>query len=66
MTQVAIKKPPNVAVVLLRTFHEGKGLSKSSQALLRRLMIETSIGLKRIKELLPHGTVVAHKTRTDT
>ena len=55
---------PDAAVVLLRAFHQGKGLSKSSQALLRRLMTETSTGLKRIKGLLPNGTVVAHKTGT--
>jgi beta-lactamase class A len=55
---------PDAAVVLLRTFQEGKMLSKSSQALLRRLMTETSTGKKRIKGLLPNGTVVAHKTGT--
>lgn len=57
---------PDAAVVLLRAFHEGKGLSKSSQALLRQLMTETSTGLKRIKGLLPDGTVVAHKTGTSS
>jgi beta-lactamase class A len=57
---------PDATVVLLRAFHEGKGLSKSSQALLRRLMIETPTGLKRIKGLLPNGTVVAHKTGTSS
>jgi beta-lactamase class A len=57
---------PDAAVVLLRTFHERKGLSKSSQALLRRLMTETPTGLKRIKGMLPKGTVVAHKTGTST
>jgi len=55
---------PDAAVVLLRTFHEGKGLSKSSQALLRRLMTETTTGKQRIKGLLPSGTDVAHKTGT--
>jgi beta-lactamase class A len=55
---------PDAAVVLLHTFHEGKGLSKSSQALLRRLMTETTTGKQRIKGLLPNGTVVAHKTGT--
>jgi beta-lactamase class A len=55
---------PDATVVLLRTFHEGKGLSESSQALLRRWMKETPTGLKRIKGLLPDGTVVAHKTGT--
>jgi beta-lactamase class A len=55
---------PDAAVVLLRTFHEGKGLSKSSQALLRRLMTKTSTGLKRLRGLLPDETVVVHKTGT--
>ncbi|MBD2002065.1 MULTISPECIES: class A beta-lactamase, subclass A2 [Cyanophyceae] len=55
---------PDAAVVLLRTFHEGKGLSKSSQALLLQLITETTTGPKRIKGLLPDGTVVAHKTGT--
>jgi beta-lactamase class A len=55
---------PNAAVVLLRALYERQGLSKSSQALLLRLMTETPTGLKRIKGLLPDGTVVAHKTGT--
>jgi beta-lactamase class A len=55
---------PNAAVVLLRALHEGQGLSKSSQALLRKLMTQTPTGLQRIKGLLPDGTVVAHKTGT--
>jgi len=55
---------PNAAVVLLRALHEGQGLSKSSQALLRKLMTQTPTGLQRIKGLLPDGTAVAHKTGT--
>jgi beta-lactamase class A len=55
---------PDAVVVLLRALHEGRGLSKSSQSLLLRLMTETPTGLKRIKGLLPKGTVVAHKTGT--
>jgi beta-lactamase class A len=55
---------PDAAVVLLRALHEGQGLSESSQALLLQLMTETSTGLKRLKGLLPSGTVVAHKTGT--
>lgn len=55
---------PDAAVVLLRTLHEGRGLSKSSQTLLLKLMTEASTGLKRIKGQLPNGTVVAHKTGT--
>ncbi|MEG4280455.1 class A beta-lactamase, subclass A2 [Microcoleus sp. MON1_C1] len=57
---------PDAAVVLLRAFHEGKGLSKSSQALLLQLMTETTTGAKRIKGLLPNGTIVAHKTGTSS
>src|SRR4028118_2101222 len=57
---------PDAAVVLLRAFHEGKGLSKSSQALLLQLMTDTTTGPKRIKGLLPEGTVVAHKTGTSS
>ncbi|GAA6617427.1 class A beta-lactamase, subclass A2 [Scytonema sp. NUACC26] len=55
---------PDAAVNLLRAFHKGQGLSKSSQALLRQWMIETSTGPNRIKGLLPKETVVAHKTGT--
>ncbi|KAF3889278.1 MULTISPECIES: class A beta-lactamase [Nostocales] len=55
---------PDAAVNLLRAFHKGRGLSKSTQALLRQWMIETSTGPNRIKGLLPKGTVVAHKTGT--
>ncbi|MEG4025931.1 class A beta-lactamase, subclass A2 [Microcoleus sp. S13C4] len=57
---------PDATIVLLRAFHEGKGLSKSSQALLLQLMTETTTGPKRIKGLLPDGTVVAHKTGTSS
>jgi beta-lactamase class A len=57
---------PNAAVVLLRALDERQGLSKSSQALLLQLMAETTTGPKRIKGLLPDGTVVAHKTGTSS
>ena len=55
---------PDAAVNLLRAFHEGRGLSESSQTLLRQWMTETSTGPNRIKGLLPEGSVVAHKTGT--
>jgi beta-lactamase class A len=55
---------PDAAIVLLRVFHEGRGLSESGHALLRQLMTETPTGRKRIKGMLPEGTVVAHKTGT--
>jgi beta-lactamase class A len=57
---------PDATIILLRAFHEGRGLSESSQALLRRLMTETPTGLKRIKGMLPKGTVVVHKTGTSS
>ena len=53
---------PESAIALLRTLHEGYGLSGPSQALLLRLMTQTPTGPRRIKGLLPVGTVVAHKT----
>lgn len=55
---------PEAAVGLLRALHERQGLSESSQALLLKLMIESTPGQKRLKGLLPAGTVVAHKTGT--
>ncbi|HEX8250800.1 MAG TPA: class A beta-lactamase, subclass A2 [Pyrinomonadaceae bacterium] len=55
---------PKAANDLLRLLHEGRALSESNRALLLRWMTETPTGLKRIKGLLPAGTVVAHKTGT--
>jgi beta-lactamase class A len=57
---------PDAAIILLRKFHEGQGLSKSSHDLLLRWKTETSTGQKRIKGLLPKGTVVAHRTGTSS
>jgi beta-lactamase class A len=54
---------PDAAVDLLRAFHEGRGLSDSSQTSLQQWMTD-STGPNRIKGLLPEGTVVAHKTGT--
>jgi len=55
---------PEAAVTLLRALHERRGLSESSQTLLLKLMTESRPGAKRLKGLLPAGTVVAHKTGT--
>lgn len=55
---------PEAAVNLLRVFYEGRGLSEHSRDLLMKLMIDTQTGPKRLKGLLPAGTVVAHKTGT--
>jgi beta-lactamase class A len=55
---------PEAAVALLRALHERRGLSETSQALLLKLMTESPTGPKRLKGLLPAGTIVAHKTGT--
>jgi beta-lactamase class A len=55
---------PDAAVSLLRALQEGHALSDASQALLLNLMVESTPGQKRLKGLLPAGTIVAHKTGT--
>lgn len=53
---------PNEMGNLLTQFYKGKILSKKSTNYLKKIMIKTSTGPKRIKGLLPRGTIVAHKT----
>jgi beta-lactamase class A len=56
---------PEGAVALLRALQKTRaGLSVQSQALILRYLIETPRGAKRLKGLLPAGTVVAHKPGT--
>ncbi len=55
---------PKAMTSLLRSLYEGRGLSPASQALLLQLMTESNTGPRRLKGLLPAGTVVAHKTGT--
>lgn len=55
---------PEAAVALLRALYERRGMSEPSQALILKLMTESTTGPKRLKGLLPAGTVVAHKTGT--
>ena len=55
---------PNGAISLLRALHERRGLSESSRALMLKLLIEATTGPRRLKGLLPKGTLVAHKTGT--
>jgi beta-lactamase class A len=55
---------PEGAVALLRALYERRGLSEQSQALLMKVLIESTPGPKRLKGLLPAGTAVAHKTGT--
>ncbi len=55
---------PQAAVALLRALYERRRLSETSFGLLLKLMTESNTGPKRLKGLLPAGTVVAHKTGT--
>lgn len=55
---------PEAAVALLRALHDRRGLSETAHGLLLKLMQESTPGAKRLKGLLPVGTVVAHKTGT--
>src|SRR5213079_1001602 len=49
---------------LLAALQYQGGLSRESQGLLLKLMIEAIPGANRLKGELPAGTVVAHKTGT--
>ena len=53
---------PVAMLQILEILHSGKVLSKSSNDFLIQLMTQTTIGAKRIKGLLPEGTIVTHKT----
>jgi beta-lactamase class A len=53
---------PEAAVALLGALYERRGMTEASQALLLKLMTESTTGPKRLKGLLPAGTIVAHKT----
>jgi beta-lactamase class A len=55
---------PDAAIALLKALHEHRGLSQPGQLLLLKYMIESTPGAKRLKGLLPRGSVVAHKTGT--
>jgi beta-lactamase class A len=55
---------PRAAVDLLRTLQEQRTLSDGSRALLVKFLTDSIPGEKRLKGLLPVGTVVAHKTGT--
>ncbi|NUN09022.1 MAG: class A beta-lactamase, subclass A2 [Ignavibacteriaceae bacterium] len=60
--QFANWSTPESATYLLRLFNENKLILPESTEYLRQIMRETSTGMKRIKGMLPEGTVVAHKT----
>jgi beta-lactamase class A len=56
------RSTPLAMAELLYKFYYEDFLSKSGKNYLWRIMAATSTGPKRIKGLLPEGTVVAHKT----
>lgn len=56
--------PDEMAKLLVAFFHRREGLSKSSHDLLMQWMIDTPTGSRRIKAVVPKGSVVAHKTGT--
>lgn len=62
--QYANYATPNAAIILLRNLYEGNGISAENRELLLKFLTDTSTGPKRLKGLLPAGTVVAHKTGT--
>jgi beta-lactamase class A len=55
---------PMALVQIMDGLHHHKLLSDSSTNFLMGLMVQSPTGPKRIKGLLPEGTVVAHKTGT--
>lgn len=55
---------PAAMVHLLTALHRARGITTTHRALLLRLMEQTNTGPRRLKGLLPHKTIVAHKTGT--
>ena len=53
---------PAAMAQLLSMFYHDRILSRKSKEFLWQAMVNTSTGLRRIKGLLPEGTLVAHKT----
>jgi beta-lactamase class A len=55
---------PSAQIELLNRVYQHTALSKTSNAVLWQLLLDTSVGAKRLKGLLPAGTAVAHRTGT--
>jgi beta-lactamase class A len=55
---------PSTQVDLLAQVYHHTALSQANSTLLWQLLLDTSVGPKRIKGLLPAGTLVAHRTGT--
>ncbi len=56
--------PDDMAALLVAFWNRRDGLSKASHDLLMHWMIATPTGARRIKAVMPNGSVVAHKTGT--
>ena len=56
--------PDDMAALLVKFWNRQDGLSKSSHDLLMQWMIDTPTGPRRIKSIVPAGSIVAHKTGT--
>jgi beta-lactamase class A len=54
--------PDDMAALLIRFWQRRDGLSKENHDLLMQWMIETPTGARRVKAVVPKGSVVAHKT----
>lgn len=65
MVQYKNYSTPQAAVELLKALSAGRALSTASRQLLLDDLIASTPGPRRLKGLLPPGTVVAHKTGTD-
>jgi beta-lactamase class A len=65
MTQYRNSATPRGAVALLRALYAGRGVSSAARELLLKDLTDSVPGPRRLKGLLPAGTVVAHKTGTD-
>jgi beta-lactamase class A len=56
--------PDDMAALLVAFWNRRDGLSNASHDLLMKWMIDTPTGPRRIKAVVPAGSVVAHKTGT--
>jgi beta-lactamase class A len=65
MAQYRNSATPRAAVDLLKALQTGRGLSPAARELILEDLADSTPGARRIKGLLPRGTVVAHKTGTD-
>jgi len=65
MAQYRNFSTPSAAVALLKALQSGRAVSPAARDLLMKDLSDSKPGPKRLKGLLPAGTLVAHKTGTD-